>query len=249
MAAATGLSARDSSVLNAIFGGEHGAIDFSANKPQQPVIINMDMKPDAHVSQDLVEQLVAREKAIISELETAQKDNDNNPSFDNIQLHKMCDEFSAIINEQPKYASAYNNRAQVYRMQLLGCRESGSANTRFDLYDQILEDLQTSVSLALPDGVKASQIIVSKMQANILKSSYSQLAAVYTAMSQDEQYLKSGRISLKQWDLEEKASAAFFSASEFGDEIARAMATRINPYAKLCGNIVQEALARERNGH
>lgn len=242
MAAATGrLSAHDSSVLNAIFGGEHGAINFSSNKPQQSVIVNVELTPDPHLPEHLVEQLVLREKALIKELD----EQSATTLVDSDQLRKMELAFTQIIEEQPLYASAYNNRAQVVRMQLLNCADSPSE--RAALYPKVLEDLQKAVDYALPDGNKNQQVIVSKMQANILKSAYSQMGATYTAMSEDESYLKTADV--KQWDLEEKASSAFFSAGEFGDEIARAMATRVNPYAKLCGNIVQEALARERAGY
>jgi len=47
-------------------------------------------------------------------------------------------------------------------------------------------------------------------------------------------------------ELEELASADFAAAARFGDEVAREMSVRTNPYAKMCGAIVRNALAEER---
>lgn len=38
----------------------------------------------------------------------------------------------------------------------------------------------------------------------------------------------------------------FASAARFGDEVAREMSVRTNPYAKMCGAIVKNALREER---
>lgn len=47
-------------------------------------------------------------------------------------------------------------------------------------------------------------------------------------------------------ELEEMASMDFASAARFGDEVAREMSVRTNPYAKMCGAIVKNALREER---
>lgn len=47
-------------------------------------------------------------------------------------------------------------------------------------------------------------------------------------------------------ELEELASTDFASAARFGDEVAREMSVRTNPYAKMCGAIVKNALREER---
>jgi hypothetical protein len=66
-------------------------------------------------------------------------------------------------------------------------------------------------------------------------------------------YLKAAEtgISLKGQGknaLEELASTDFASAARYGDEVAREMSVRTNPYAKMCGAIVRNALAEERKG-
>jgi hypothetical protein len=45
--------------------------------------------------------------------------------------------------------------------------------------------------------------------------------------------------------LEERASHDFSMAGKYGSELARAMAVRTNPYAKMCGAIVQTAMRNE----
>jgi hypothetical protein len=52
----------------------------------------------------------------------------------------------------------------------------------------------------------------------------------------------------RTWDqmrLEEEGSRCFFMAGLYGSEIGRSMAVKTNPYARLCGSIVKEALRRE----
>jgi len=44
---------------------------------------------------------------------------------------------------------------------------------------------------------------------------------------------------------EELASADFAIAGRYGNKTARDLAVKTNPYAKLCGQIVREALQRE----
>lgn len=44
---------------------------------------------------------------------------------------------------------------------------------------------------------------------------------------------------------EESASHDFAMAGKYGSQLARAMSVRTNPYAKLCGAIVQTAMQAE----
>ena len=48
--------------------------------------------------------------------------------------------------------------------------------------------------------------------------------------------------------LEEMASRDFFFGGQYGNEIARQLAVQTNPYAKMCGAIVKEALRKEVEG-
>jgi hypothetical protein len=48
--------------------------------------------------------------------------------------------------------------------------------------------------------------------------------------------------------LEEMASRDFEMGGRYGNDVAREMAVRTNPYAKLCGNIVKGAMRGEMLG-
>jgi len=52
-----------------------------------------------------------------------------------------------------------------------------------------------------------------------------------------------GHLSLQ--DLEEAASRELGLGGRYGNETARQLAVKTNPYAKLCGSIVREALTKE----
>lgn len=49
-------------------------------------------------------------------------------------------------------------------------------------------------------------------------------------------------------ELEDMASKQFSKAAWYGDPVAREMSVRTNPYAKMCGAIVREAIEEERRG-
>jgi hypothetical protein len=49
-------------------------------------------------------------------------------------------------------------------------------------------------------------------------------------------------------DLEEMASRDFFLAGHYGNPVAKVLAVQTNPYARMCGAIVKEALRKEIQG-
>jgi hypothetical protein len=49
-------------------------------------------------------------------------------------------------------------------------------------------------------------------------------------------------------DFEENASKDFMMGGRFGNEIAKALAVSTNPTAKLCGEMVREAMRKEYAG-
>jgi hypothetical protein len=48
--------------------------------------------------------------------------------------------------------------------------------------------------------------------------------------------------------LEEMASQDFFFGGRYGNKVAQQLAVQTNPYAKMCGAIVKEALRKEVEG-
>lgn len=51
--------------------------------------------------------------------------------------------------------------------------------------------------------------------------------------------------SWKKLDFEEAASSDFAVGGRFGNEVAKGLAVSTNPTAKLCGQMVQEAMKKE----
>lgn len=186
-----------------------------SNNPR--VVVDLDLPPDRHVS-DLakVEEYVKKEKEAIKMVEENKK----------YELARRI--FDEIIVRDPTYASAYNNRAQLLRMK------EDTDN------EEVMKDLQRAIELAQPEVDMNQEIRVSKMQGTILCQAYSQLGGIYLALA--EQAKTDGH---DYWAYEEKASQSLFYAGMFGNETARALAAKVNPYAKLCGNMVREALERE----
>jgi len=49
-------------------------------------------------------------------------------------------------------------------------------------------------------------------------------------------------------DFEDAASRDFVMGGRYGNEVAKALAVSSNPTAKLCGDMVREAMKREYGG-
>lgn len=125
----------------------------------------------------------------------------------------------------PNYASAFNNLAQVLRM--LDAPP-----------DEILTALSRAIALAGPAGSA-----VSPRQANLLGQAYTQRGALLYTL-----FMKEPAESSAREKLELAASKDFYEGGRYGNEVGRDMAVRTNPYARLCGAIVREALTRDYGG-
>lgn len=134
---------------------------------------------------------------------------------------------SNLTLSNPTYASAYNNLAQVLRMMSAPPAE-------------ILVALSTAIDLAAPEPGAA----VSKERANLLGQAYTQRGALLWGL------FKSGgeAVGMGREQLESAASRDFYEGGRYGNGVGREMAVRTNPYARLCGAIVKEALTREYVG-
>ncbi|PUU77173.1 hypothetical protein B9Z19DRAFT_987704 [Tuber borchii] len=124
-----------------------------------------------------------------------------------------------LTTAHPTYASAHNNLAQVLRML------SAPAN-------EVLPHLNEAIRLSSPSTPTSP---LSPLQAKILSQAYTQRAAIHYSM------FKQGGNE----DMEVAASRDFFEGGRYGNAIAREMAVRTNPYARLCGAIVREAMKKE----
>ncbi|KAL1883076.1 hypothetical protein VTK73DRAFT_10002 [Phialemonium thermophilum] len=165
-----------------------------------------------------------------------------------------------LIVQHPNYASARNNRAQILR-RLYGDAVliSGSPSPAQALVQslddderqrvavKLLSDLDTSISLLSP----APGSPISPQAARTLSMAHTQRAAVYLITSK---LLASSSLSVDQgrpeakWsklDFEKAASRDFAFGGKYGNDIAKGLAVSTNPTAKLCGQIVREALRKE----
>jgi hypothetical protein len=161
-----------------------------------------------------------------------------------------------ITSSHPTYASAYNNLAQLHRWRY------GDKNTLIQSHPQnptlaraisnAVRSLDRTISLASPKHGSA----VSPAQNRLLSQAWTQRAAIFWAASKDLAISNASIVDLGytetpwlDWDttnFEEEASRCFYMAGLYGSEVGRAMAVIANPHARLCGNIVKEALKRER---
>lgn len=133
---------------------------------------------------------------------------------------------SRVIQKYPNARpSLWNNRAQVRRL---------SKNV-----PGALDDLSQAIRLATPTHLNATP----SDYTDVLSHAYSHRATIYMLVARGE---ICGVLEDEMPErLEEYASHDFTMAGKHGSELARAMAVRTNPYAKMCGAIVQTALRKE----
>lgn len=246
------LSKADSKVLAQVF-------DPESAPGRAEVLVDSSLAADRHIQDsDLLIQLKAREKEAIAFIEQFEKS--GQPST----TQGKCDAFHSaivilddLIARYPNYASARNNRAQLRRWRF------GDRNTLCQLKSQsdrerslagvaAVEDLKSAIALASPerpqDGVSATQ-------GRLLAQSTTQLAALYYAAFKDLETTTSMEVvelESVQWGkerFEEEASKLFYLGGLYGNEVAKALAVHTNPHAKLCGNIVKEAMRKELAGY
>lgn len=180
-----------------------------------------------------------------------------------IDAYKDClASLGRLISASPSYASARNNRAQATRrlygdgMLITGVEPSdgplmisGDRDEKLSAASQALSDLDACISLLSPTGAHPR---LSPHAAKTLSSAHTQRAAIYHQTSR--MLAKGGKVdvhpqrreaSWKTLDFEEAASLDFALGGKYGNEIAKGLAVSTNPTAKLCGQMVREAMKKE----
>ncbi|KAI1135280.1 hypothetical protein F5Y05DRAFT_177284 [Hypoxylon sp. FL0543] len=165
-----------------------------------------------------------------------------------------------LISEHPNYASARNNRAQALRrlygdtMLLIGVDSSkGLLKNADDLEKSeaaalALSDLDQAIALLTPKSLFAS---ISPQAGKTLSLAHTQRAAIYhmTAKSfpagRVADMTERKEVAWTKMDFEEAASRDFALGGRYGNEIAKGLAVSTNPTAKLCGQMVREAMKKE----
>lgn len=228
MASATQLSVNDASVFGAIF-------DPEASLTGTPQITTKPTVSQSYSNYTIQAIRLAEHQALLSI-------NVEEPALWAIQ--ETISELDKLIDAYPLYASAYNNRAQARRMIT---ELEDTANVALNHISSVIEDLTQAIRLAAPVH---SNDAVTPEQAKILSSAHTHRGFLLYKASRSEAFRAklAGVKELQDLDndtLEEMASKDFSAGGRYGNKLAKQMAVQTNPYAKLCGSIVKEALKKE----
>jgi hypothetical protein len=176
--------------------------------------------------------------------------------------------FDSLITDNQTYPSAYINRAQTLRLlvDLIHNKETGNKETpnteladgalfspqTSQLCSSIFSDLGQAITLATPASPADA---VSTAQARLLADAHThrgylllKAARVKKTYSGDDEAGPQRLRGLTSDQLEEMASQDFFFGGRYGNKVAQHLAVQTNPYAKMCGAIVKEALRKEVEG-
>lgn len=244
------LTSNDAAVLQALFDAE--------SSPSSGVTVDSSLPPwpaTVHLSQEDLLLAKNREIEIIRELQPSM-----NPTSENVQ--SAVNKLDALLTQYPTYPPAYTNRAQALRMLVdlqfndtNSKTENGSDDVLFtpqaaDISSRILADLGQAITLATPASPADP---VSSGQARLLADGHTHrgyllLKAARVKKNQALQEEAVGPDRLRELgadQLEEMASRDFFLGGRYGNKVAQQLAVQTNPYAKMCGAIVKEAMRKE----
>lgn len=254
------LTSNDAAVLQALFDAESSpssGITVDPSLPSWPAKVN--------ISQADLTTLKKREAEIVRKLQT-----NETPSRENIQ--SALDDLDSLLNQYPTYPSAYTNRAQVLRLRVdIQYNESPSQNNSHaseataddalfspgavSFSSRIFADLGQAITLATPASPADP---MSSVQARLLADAHTHrgyLLLKAARVKKDQAGQDGGEAvgpeclrGLSADQLEEMASHDFFLGGRYGNKVAQQLAVQTNPYAKMCGAIVKEAMRKEVEG-
>ncbi|EAW11339.1 protein hmgX [Aspergillus clavatus NRRL 1] len=243
------LTSNDSAVLQALFDAE--------SSPSSAVAIDAALSPFPeylHISAETHESLRECELSIIRALQAE----DVSPST----IESAIKGLDALIVEHPTYPPAYVNRAQTIRLLIEKTAQSTASTDADDAIfapnhvesaSRLLFDLGKAITLCTP---RSPADPVSTVQARILADSHTHRGYLMLKAARIKKNLKEGEAmggpdklqELGPDQLEEMASRDFFFGGRYGNKVAQQLAVQTNPYAKMCGAIVKEALRKEVEG-
>lgn len=221
------LSKNDSSVLSALFDPESSL--------SSTVRVEDNQTQDSDKGR--TKQLQERERHALRLI------NHEAPTTTDIDL--AVTELTALIDDEPIYASAWNNRAQARRMPL----SDQALPQNPSAVAEILKDLAQAISLTTPTSTQLNGT-VSSVDARVLASAHTHRGYLLLQASKCEANRAMlaavpGLGGLSCEGLEDAASRELALGGRYGNDTARQLAVKTNPYAKLCGSIVREALTKE----
>jgi hypothetical protein len=230
-AARSTLSTNDKRVLNALFDPE--SLPSSVAKSKDATAVDATLPAHPSISTSHLSTLEAQQQEIIQYVSS---------SSDSASIDAATTKLDNMIALWPNYGSAYVNRAMLRRINIeSSLRKDGHIFTApSSSIKALFTDLARAIHLSLPSSSPTAP--VSTYQARILRTAHSHRAYLYLKAAESGTELDGAGKS----ELEELASKDFASAARYGDEVAREMSVRTNPYAKMCGVIVRNALREER---
>lgn len=224
------LSTNDSRVLGALFDPE--------SSPSGAVQINLGVDTLPGISSEDCQILKSKQAAILRPLNVREPQTE--------QIQEAIESISALIGRHPQYAPAYIDRAQIMRLSLpmedlfTPGRESESR--------ALLEDLQKGIGLASP---ASPQEPVSGLQSRILAAAHTHRGLLLLRIADLRRQgvvvhgVSDGLANMDPNDVEGLASKDFFRGGRYGNRVAQQLSVKTNPYAKMCGAIVKEAIQKE----
>ncbi|KAI1447462.1 hypothetical protein F5Y02DRAFT_26229 [Annulohypoxylon stygium] len=257
MAAASSLSRRDFNVLEKIKDPE--------SNPLTAVIVDTALPKDPNITDTSVyDRVSGKEREIVltmQQLEMQLAGLKPATTTEPIEEYRQCvSRLGELISEYPDYASARNNRAQAFRrlygdtMLLTGVHDSNRLLRDVDDSEKsqaavsALSDLDKAIALLTPRSLFSS---ISPQAGKTLSLAHTQRAAIYHMTAKSFQASNVAGVSERKestWtkiDFEEAASRDFALGGRYGNEIAKGLAVSTNPTAKLCGQMVREAMKKE----
>lgn len=255
------LTSNDSAVLQALFDAESSpsaAVTIDPSLPAYPAHLNL-QSPDS----EAFESLKQRELSIVRSLQPS------STPLTTQTIHSAIQSLDALIAEYPTYPSAYVNRAQALRTLIDSTTgvEDDDSSTFFSPQNAaptttLFNDLTRAITLSTPLSPADP---VSSTQARLLADAHThrgylllkaarwrRLHPDTTTSSRNTEPNRSGGpeklMGIEPDQLEEMASRDFFMGGRFGNKVAQQLAVQTNPYAKMCGAIVKEAMRKEMGG-
>jgi hypothetical protein len=253
------LTNNDAAVLQALFDAESSpssGIKVDPTLPSWPATVN--------ISQKDLATLKTRETRIILNLQAS-----STPNPETVQT--ALEELNTLLEEYPTYPPAYTNRAQTLRLLAdLNYKQHTTQNTESEsesstdeslftpeaseLSSRVFADLGRAITLATPVSPADP---ISSVQARLLADAHTHrgyLLLKAARVKKTRSGVEVGSVGPERLrghsadQLEEMASRDFFLGGRYGNKVAQQMAVQTNPYAKMCGAIVKEAMRKEMEG-
>ncbi|KAL2217551.1 hypothetical protein M432DRAFT_444731 [Thermoascus aurantiacus ATCC 26904] len=247
---APSLSSKDAAVLQALFDAESAPSSAIKIDPSLPSFPHIDISPSG------LEALKSRELHAVRQLQAP-----SGSSVPRETIKSAIAELDAIIAEFPSYPPAYVNRAQALRMLIDvedgrdGSDEALFAPANSETATKLFSDLGQAIALATP---KSPASPISPVQARLLADAHTHRGYLLLRAARmkakrkdsgDEELGGPERLrGLTKDEIEEMASRDFFFGGRYGNPVAQQLAVQTNPYAKMCGAIVKEAIRKEVEG-